>query len=198
MKKEPELFEATMGAYDGAEICELVGLFILYKFQQLNKINNFGLYRGDGLVVVKNMSGPQSEKVKKELQVLLKEFGLNSIIECNKTTVLDRTYKPYQKPENTLQYIHKESNQPPNIIKQIAITIETRGSNYSSNETFSVMQQKIMKGHPKNQVIMLSYSTNQQIGIQTTKQIAKEILFGSFRRLVNRYLQKLVITFLIL
>ena len=90
------------------------------------------------------MSGPQSEKVKKELQVLFKKFGLNLIIECNKTTVdslditlnlLDGTYKPYQKPENALQYIHKESNHPPYIIKQIPITIETRLSNYSSNET---------------------------------------------------------------
>ena len=67
--------------YDGAEICELVGLFILFKFQQLNKIKNSGLYRDDGLAVVKNMSGPQSEKVKKELQVLFKKFGLNLIIE---------------------------------------------------------------------------------------------------------------------
>ena len=75
MKKGGEPFDVTMGAYDGAKICELVGLFILYKFQQLNKINNFGLYRDNELTVVKNMSGPQSQKVKKELQVLFKEFG---------------------------------------------------------------------------------------------------------------------------
>ena len=67
----------TMSAYDVGEIFELVGLFILYKFQQIRKINNFGLYKDDGLAVVKNMSGPQYEKVKKELHVLFKEFGLN-------------------------------------------------------------------------------------------------------------------------
>ena len=120
MKKGGELFDLTMGAYDGAKICELIGLFILYKFQQLNKTNNFGLYRDDGLAVIRNMCGPYSEKVKKELRVLFKKFGLNFIIECSKTTVdnlditlnlLDGTYKPYQKAENTLQYIHKESNQ---------------------------------------------------------------------------------------
>ena len=43
-KKWGELFDVTMGAYDGPEICELVGVFILYKFQELNKIKNFGLY----------------------------------------------------------------------------------------------------------------------------------------------------------
>ena len=57
------------------------------------------------------MSGPQSQKVKKEFQVLFKEFDLNLIIEHNKTTVdylyitlnlLDGTYKPYQTLENTV------------------------------------------------------------------------------------------------
>ena len=77
------------------------------------------------------------------MQVLLKKFGLNLIIKCDKTitnylditlNVLDGTYKPYQKPENTLQYIHKESNHPPNTIKQIPMTIETRLLNHSPNE----------------------------------------------------------------
>ena len=47
--------------------------------------------------------------------------------------LLDGTHKSYQKPENTLHYIHKESNHPPYTIKQI--TIKTRLSNYSSNNT---------------------------------------------------------------
>ena len=34
-----------------------------------------------------------------------------------------------------IQYIYKESNHPSYIIKQIPITIETRLSNHSSNET---------------------------------------------------------------
>ena len=67
-------------------VYELV-LFMLYKFQQLKKINNFGFYRNDVLALVKNMSGQQSEKVKKELQALFKEYGLNLITECNSTTV---------------------------------------------------------------------------------------------------------------
>ena len=54
-KKEQELFDFTIGTYDGTDICKLVGLFILFKFQQLNKMKNFGIYRDDGLVVVKNM-----------------------------------------------------------------------------------------------------------------------------------------------
>ena len=57
------------------------------RISAIKQNKNVGLYRYDGLAVGKNMSGPQSEKVKKELQVLFKEFGLNLIIECDKTTV---------------------------------------------------------------------------------------------------------------
>ena len=38
MKKENELFDVTMGAFDGAEICELIGLLAL---SEIEKINNF-------------------------------------------------------------------------------------------------------------------------------------------------------------
>ena len=37
MRKGRGLFDVTMGAYDSAEIYELVGLIILYIFQQLRK-----------------------------------------------------------------------------------------------------------------------------------------------------------------
>ena len=50
-----------MGAYDGAEVCELVGIFILYKLSTKYKKNNIGLYRDDGLAFFKNISGPKSE-----------------------------------------------------------------------------------------------------------------------------------------
>ena len=50
----------------------------------------------------------------------------------------DGTYRPYQKPDNIIQYIHVESNHPPNIIKQIPQTIEKRLSQlYSSEEIFN-------------------------------------------------------------
>ena len=46
----------------------------------------------------------------------------------------DGTYRYYQKPSNIIQYIHVESNHPPNIIKQIPKTIEKRLSQFSSDE----------------------------------------------------------------
>ena len=45
MKKYCDLFDITMGAYDGAEVCELVGTFIK-TFSNYNK-SNIGPYRDD-------------------------------------------------------------------------------------------------------------------------------------------------------
>ena len=48
------LFDVTiMGSYDGAEICELVGLFLLNKLAQRFGGDNVGLYRDDGLLLLK-------------------------------------------------------------------------------------------------------------------------------------------------
>jgi hypothetical protein len=49
-----------MGSYDGAEICELVGLFILDKFRAEFKNDNIGLYRDDGLAAFKNVGARTS------------------------------------------------------------------------------------------------------------------------------------------
>ena len=35
IKRDSGLFDVTMGAYDGAEVCELVGNYLLYELSQL-------------------------------------------------------------------------------------------------------------------------------------------------------------------
>ena len=49
-----------MGA-DGAEVCELVGTYMLNLLSKKYNKNDFGLYRDDGLAFLKNKSGLQSE-----------------------------------------------------------------------------------------------------------------------------------------
>ena len=51
MKKDSGLFDVTMGAYDGAEVCELVGTILLYKLSLKYNKNKIGLYRDDGLAI---------------------------------------------------------------------------------------------------------------------------------------------------
>ena len=106
MKREGNLFDVTMGAYNSAEICELVGIFILNKISEKYDKNDIGLHKDDGLVLSKNISGPESERTKKNFQSLFKKYRQEIIIECNRKVVdfldvtfnlKDGTYKPYQK-----------------------------------------------------------------------------------------------------
>ena len=142
-KKGNSLFDVTMGAYDGAEVCELVGCFLLSQITERYNTQDIGLYRDDGLAIFKNISGHQSEKIKKEFQTIFRKNNLEIIVECNMKAVnyldvtLDletETYRPYCKPDNETNYVHAESNHPPNITKQIPISIQTRLSNLSSDE----------------------------------------------------------------
>ena len=92
----------------------------------------------DGLTVLKNKSGAQSEQVRKNIQKILNEHGLDIIIQSNMKVVnyldlnfnlIDGTYKPYTKPNNEFKYIQKNSNHPPSVIRQIPLFIESRLSN---------------------------------------------------------------------
>ena len=140
------LFNVTMGSYDGAEICELVGNYILSQLKEIPYDMEIGLYRNDGLAVL-DQTPQKSEKFKKKsaCKVFTKN-NLHITIEANKKVVnflditLDLTtdkYKPYSKPTTTLLYVHSKSNHPPCIIKNIPEAINKRLSEISSDkETF--------------------------------------------------------------
>ena len=76
-----------MGAYDGVEVCELLGTFLLYKLSLKYNKNDISLYRDDGLAIFKNISGRKSEKIKKDIQKLFKKNQLDIVIQCNMKTV---------------------------------------------------------------------------------------------------------------
>ena len=63
IKKESGLFEVTMGAYDGVEVCELVVSFLFYALSLEYNETNIGLYRDDGLAVFTNVSSAHCEKI---------------------------------------------------------------------------------------------------------------------------------------
>ena len=58
-----------MGSYDGAELCELTGLYILNVSSRKFGKEKIGLYRDDGLSCFQNMTGPEAERVKKRKYV---------------------------------------------------------------------------------------------------------------------------------
>ena len=54
-----------MGAYDGAEVCELVGTYLLSLIAEKYNKADIGLYRDDGLAIFKNTSGPKTKESRK-------------------------------------------------------------------------------------------------------------------------------------
>ena len=113
--------QGTMGSYDGAEICELVGLNILDQLgSQYNK-ENIGLYGDDGLAVFENVTGPQAERIKKDIQKFFVGLGLKIVIKTNLKIVdfLDvtfdlskETYSPSKKTRKPAA-LHQNPVQPP-------------------------------------------------------------------------------------
>ena len=80
--KKGGLFDVTMGAPDGAEVCELVGLFLLNEVRENITELNFGLYRDDGLGCHRaRMPVSKMEKIRKDLFELFKKHGLKITIE---------------------------------------------------------------------------------------------------------------------
>ena len=88
VKKEgDEDFDIPMGCYDGAEICELVGIYIQNKFCKLMNKKDFGFYRDDGLGILRNTSGLEADQTRKSIIKIFKECGLSITFEVNKKIV---------------------------------------------------------------------------------------------------------------
>ena len=72
-----EEFDVPMGCFDGAEICELVGIFNLNLLKSTIRKENVGLYCDDGLGVLQNLSGPETECLRKRITKIFKDCELN-------------------------------------------------------------------------------------------------------------------------
>ena len=67
MKKDG-LFDMKMGPYDGAEICELVGTFLLDKISVKYDKNCIGEYCDNGFSVFKNSTWKNKKDLTKNIQ----------------------------------------------------------------------------------------------------------------------------------
>ena len=135
-----------MGSYDEAEICKLVGLYLLDKLLKILDKANGGLYRDDGLAPVNNSNGPLMDKLRKKFlkkKNLFKEENLSIIIDTNLdgADFLDVTfnfktgkYFSFRKPNNNPLYINYKSNCPPPIIKEFLKMINKKIYDLSCNE----------------------------------------------------------------
>ena len=76
-----------MGSFDGAEICELVGLFVLSKLTEKFGKENVGLYRDDGLALNEGVNGRKADKARKMLHDIFGQIGLKITAQVNNQIV---------------------------------------------------------------------------------------------------------------
>ena len=142
IKLKNEEHDNPMGCLDGAEIAELIGLFLLFGLKKIIKKEDTALFRDDLIAVVK-LSGPQAERLRKKLFDFFKSHGLSIEVQCNikQTDYLDLfmdlesgTRAPYRKEDTAPTYINVSSNHPKHIIDNLPTMISQRISMLSSNE----------------------------------------------------------------
>ena len=174
------MFDVAMGCYDGAEVCELVGLYILHKLTSAFPDGNIGLYRDYGLAIFKNINTRSSDNVRKKFSETLGNLGLKITVQSNLKVViyLDVTlnltagkYYPYRKPDNNPLYINANSNHPPSVIRQIPASISTRISGLSCdsdefNKTSQVYNDALESSGYKEKI---RYDQNQNQRNQTSR-----------------------------
>ena len=72
-----------MGSYDGAEVCELVRLYILQKLTTAFPNGNIGLYRDNGLAAFRRTSARSLDNARKDFSKILEELGLQITAQSN-------------------------------------------------------------------------------------------------------------------
>jgi len=70
-----------MGSFQGPEICELVGLYLLDNIKDIIDAKHIALYSDDGLAIVNNHSNADLERVCKKSRRSIKDIGFNITIE---------------------------------------------------------------------------------------------------------------------
>ena len=140
-KKSYGRFDVTMGSFDGAEVCELVGLYLLHHLSGILGKEAVGLCRDDGLAILRNTLGPNAERLKKQIIQIFHQHDLKDAI-LVRTDFLDETldlssgrYWSYQKPNDHPLYIDIRSNHPPTIKRQLPSMTEKRLSQISCDKS---------------------------------------------------------------
>ena len=144
-KDGSEDFNAPMGCFDGVEVCELRGTFILNKLENVFQNHTSGLYSDDELTVIKGLFGPEIGRLKKNVVKTFKDCKLSVTIEANFHTfnyvdvafdLRKDTYLPYRNPDNPPVYINSCSNHSLTVLKQLPRSISKWLSDLSSNEKY--------------------------------------------------------------
>ena len=75
------MFDVAMGSYMGAEICDLIGLYILNDLPNILVDNSYGVYRDDGLSILEKKSSCKQERITNKIREVFKDHGFWITIE---------------------------------------------------------------------------------------------------------------------
>ena len=71
----------SMSCINKADVCELVGIFILNKLKNVFQGNTFGLHKDDGLAIGKDLSGLEIKKLEKHFVEAFEDCVTNITIQ---------------------------------------------------------------------------------------------------------------------
>ena len=139
-KRGEQSFDVPMGSFDGAEVCETVGLYLLHLLQETGV--DLGLYRDD-LLGATRLKGRPLERMRQRISAIFEENGLKVIgtVGLEATDFLDifldlraGTYRSFVKDGDLPTYVHSQSNHPPSVLKNIGPGVNKRLSMLNSNQ----------------------------------------------------------------
>jgi len=67
IKQENQEFDVAIGAYEGAEVFELVDLYLIDILSNVITSSDIGLNGDDGLAILRDSVGPNTERILKEV-----------------------------------------------------------------------------------------------------------------------------------
>ena len=137
------------------------------------------------------MPARKVDKIRKDLHALFGQHELRITVEPGTTTcnfldvtldLKEDTHAPYRKPNDTPLYVHVDSNHPPNVIKEIPNSINTRLNNISSSkqafeDAKPAYQQALDKSGHKHTLTYTGENTNSQNKDRNKKNRKRRIIW---------------------
>ena len=103
-------FDVPIGAYDSAQLANLIGIYILDTLGRIVNLEQMGLQWNDGIIFISSSNGPKTSKIHKQNSRAFKSIGLRIEIASNLNIVnfldvtlklLNDTFKPFSKSNFT-------------------------------------------------------------------------------------------------
>ena len=144
---------AIYNIYTSASVLDLYGttynIAWIYDFK-----DDFGLYCDDSLIVLWKRNEQHIDKIRKNIKNAFKMIGFPTEMKTNSTKsfFLDKTFnlrnsadRPCKKPIVKLLHVHTLSSHPPQIIRELLISVNERWCNTSSNQPVFEYQVEITR-----------------------------------------------------